>query len=73
MDSIRDNDIEKIKILLRDGENLDLYNIKYGMSPLMYAAQLGNIDIVNELLDFGAKDFDFDNIFLYIFILCSKR
>ena len=59
MDSIRDNDIERIKILLRDGENLDLYNIKYGMSPLMYATQLGNIDIVNELLDFGAKDFDF--------------
>ncbi|WP_304331165.1 ankyrin repeat domain-containing protein [Brachyspira innocens] len=67
MDSIRDNDIERIKILLRDGENLDLYNIKYGMSPLMYATQLGNIDIVNELLDFGAKDFDFS-----FYVACAE-
>ena len=42
------NTIEKI---------YDIYNIKYGMTPLMYATELGNIDIVNELLDFGAKDF----------------
>ena len=25
----------------------------------MYAAKLGNMEIVKELLDFGAKDFDF--------------
>ncbi|MEI0557973.1 ankyrin repeat domain-containing protein [Brachyspira intermedia] len=59
MESIKNNDIDKVKILLREGINLDLYNINYGMSPLMYAAQLGNEEIVQELLDFGAKDFDF--------------
>ncbi|KLI61208.1 ankyrin repeat domain-containing protein [Brachyspira hyodysenteriae] len=59
MESIKNNDIDKVKVLLRDGINLDLYNINYGMSPLMYAAQLGNEEIVQELLDFGAKDFDF--------------
>ena len=59
MDSIKNNDLNKIKTLLREGENLDLYNINYGMTPLMYATQIGNMDIVKELLDFGAKDFDF--------------
>lgn len=59
MEGIKNNDIDKIRTLLRDGVNLDWYNIKYGMSPLMYAAQIGNIEIVNELLDFGAKDFEF--------------
>ncbi|WP_295158251.1 ankyrin repeat domain-containing protein [uncultured Brachyspira sp.] len=59
MENIKNNDIEKVKTLLREGINLDLYNINYQMSPLIYAAKLGNAEIVNELLDFGAKDFDF--------------
>ncbi|MEI0604128.1 ankyrin repeat domain-containing protein [Brachyspira alvinipulli] len=67
MESIKNNDIDKVKTLLRDGVNLDIYNIKYGMTPLMYATELGNIDIVNELLDFGAKDFDFA-----FYVACSE-
>ena len=59
MKSIENNDIESVKNILRDGNNLDIYNNKYGMSSLMYAAKLGNMEIVKELLDFGAKDFDF--------------
>ena len=67
MESIKNNDIENIRTLLRYGINLDLYNINYGMSPLMYATQLGNIEIVNELLDFGAKDFDFS-----FYVACAE-
>ena len=59
MESIKNNDLNKVKTLLREGINLDLYNINYGMTPLMYAVQLGYTEIVDELLDFGAKDFDF--------------
>ena len=67
MESIKNNDINKIRTLLREGINLDLYNIRYGMTPLMYAAEIGNIEIVNELLDFGAKDFDFA-----FYVACSE-
>ena len=59
MKSIENNDIESVRNILRDGNNLDIYNNKYGMSSLMYAAKIGNMEIVKELLDFGAKDFDF--------------
>lgn len=59
MKSIENNDIEGVKSILRDGNNLDIYNNKYGMSSLMYAAKIGNMEIVKELLDFGAKDFNF--------------
>ena len=59
MESIENNDIESVRNILRDGNNLDIYNNKYGMSSLMYAAKIGNMEIVKELLDFGAKDFDF--------------
>lgn len=59
MKSIENNDIESVKNILRDGNNLDIYNNKYGMSSLMYAAKIGNMEIVKELLDFGAKDFNF--------------
>ena len=59
MKSIENNDIEGVRNILRDGNNLDIYNNKYGMSSLMYAAKIGNMEIVKELLDFGAKDFDF--------------
>ena len=59
MKSIENNDIEGVRNILRNGNNLDIYNNKYGMSSLMYAAKIGNMEIVKELLDFGAKDFDF--------------
>ena len=59
MKSIENNDIESVRNILRDGNNLDIYNNKYGMSSLMYAAKIGNMEIVKELLDFGAKDFNF--------------
>lgn len=59
MKSIENNDIESVKNILREGNNLDIYNNKYGMSALMYAAKIGNMEIIKELLDFGAKDFDF--------------
>lgn len=59
MKSIENNDIEGVKSILRDGNNLDIYNNKYGMSSLMYAAKIGNMEIVKELLNFGAKDFNF--------------
>lgn len=59
MKSIENNDIESVKNILREGNNLDLYNGKYRMSPLMYSAKIGNMEIVKELLDFGAKDYNF--------------
>ena len=59
MKSIENNDIESVRNILRDGNNLDIYNNKYGMSSLMYASKIGNMEIVKELLDFGAKDFNF--------------
>lgn len=59
MKSIENNDIEGVKSILRNGNNLDIYNNKYGMSSLMYAAKIGNMEIVKELLDFGTKDFNF--------------
>lgn len=58
MQSIYDNNIEEVKNIVRDGYNLDIFDSKYNMTPLMYAAKNGNIEIVRELLHFGAKDID---------------
>ena len=58
MQSIYDNNIEEVKNIVRDGYNLDIFDSKYNMTPLMYAAKNGNIEIVRELLNFGAKDID---------------
>ena len=58
MESIKNNDIENVKRIIRDGYNLDLYDSKYNMTPLMYAAEIGNIEMLRELINFGAKDID---------------
>ncbi len=59
IEKIENNDIEAIRQILRDGENINTYNSENVMSPLMYASKVGNIDIVRELLNFGAKDYEY--------------
>lgn len=52
--TIRSTDMRKIKLYIRSGANVDAMG-KLGVSPLCAAAQTGNIDAVNVLLDANAN------------------
>lgn len=67
MKAIENNDLETVKIILRDGINIDFFDYKYNMSPISYAASNGNLDILREIIKFGAKDYD-----RALFVACKE-
>lgn len=55
------NKLEFVKLLLKNGANVN-QQTPYGMTALMYASMVGNVDIVNYLIDKGANIFLSGNV-----------
>ena len=53
--AIRDNDLTRLRAILKDGGDPNVVDARGGATPLMYAAALGSVDSMKALLDAGAK------------------
>ncbi|XP_057584834.1 2-5A-dependent ribonuclease isoform X2 [Hippopotamus amphibius kiboko] len=53
--AVKDEDIERVKQLLKEGADVNFQEEEWGWSPLHNAAESGNGDIVDLLLNHGAK------------------
>jgi len=51
--AVKQKDIEKLKTLIKGGENVNERDV-YGDTPLIYAASSGDVDIVRFLIESGA-------------------
>ena len=55
LDAVINNNLEKVKNLIKHGADIDIKDNEYKMTPLMYAIHFGYTDMANFFIDNNAK------------------